>query len=679
MRCLNWNCRCAAIIVILSAFCHISVAFSQSNISRDYSASLDTSQMQQYLNKKAEEITQNALRQLGDNASLERNKESLRKQFRYMLGLDPLPERTPLNVRITGVVDRPEYTIEKIIFESVPKFYVTGNLYKPKSGTGAFPSIIYVCGHTHHDEGSKIPYQVHGQLMARNGYIMFIIDPIQIAEVYGIHHGTCSYNFMYWPALGYTPSAVDVWNAMRAIDYLKSRRDVDPDRIGMTGLSGGGSMTWFTGAADERINAPVPANATGTIEMHVKTKIIRGHCDCAYFPNLYQLDWTTLAALMSPRPLRLHNATMDAAYPPFGYNKVVADAREIYRGYGKEDYFADHEIVAVHKDTSVFRQAALEWFNKWFDNPHPIVREEPYPQEPPEVLSVLNGKIPPDNINALIQEKFIKRAELNETFNTRDAWQSHKSRVMDNLREYVFRNMPKKMGKISFRIINESMQNERVVKSIIYKPEEGIELNARFIGSPGNKQGCPSILYIASPGETIRSIQSFLFDAYYRGNVNILIVFPRSVGFESWNEQYYWYVRRAAYLLGTTLNTMQLWDVIASLDVLEAQPTFDGRSVVIFGQKEMGIIGLYAGLMDQRITKVVLFQPPESHIENPIFMNVLRYTDIPEAVAMFAPKPVICLTPIPEEFGYARDIYELYDAENNLRRLATMMQVIREK
>jgi len=639
-----------------------------------YTSSLDTSQIQRYLNRASTKITENALAGLGDNRNLKANKSRLRQQFRYMIGLDPLPDRTPLNVRITGIVDRPDYTIEKIVFESMPGFYVTGNLYKPKSGDGPFPAVLYVCGHTYNPEGAKVPFQMHGQLMARNGYVLFIIDPIQVSEVYGIHHGTSTFNLWNWTALGYTPSGVEVWNAMRAVDYLKERSDVDGGRIGMTGMSGGGHISWFTGAADDRIHALIPANASGTVRMHVEEKIVNSHCDCAFFLNLYRFDWTTLAALIAPRPLRLHNATRDRIYPPSGYNKVLTDAEVIYRGYDRAKSVDQFEIVAAHRDTSVFRHSALEWFNRWFRNPRPLQREIDVTMEDPQVLSVLQGVDPPGNRNATIQNTFIRRAALRD-FSTVAEWDSYKSELLQNLRDYTFRNLPHGMEKTHYRVVRES-NGWRNFKDIVFDAEEGITLNARLVTPVDQSQTYPSLLYIASPGETVEWIYRFTRARYGSDSVNTLIVFPRGVGPDLWPERYRWYVRRAALLLGTTLHTMQLGDILAAIDILEDQPTHDGTSLTIFGKREMGALGLYAGALDPRITRVVLMQPPVSHLDNPIFMNVLRYTDLPQAAGLLAPKPIVFLGPVPAAYDYTRRIYALYGYQDNILSRATLWQAV---
>ena len=107
----------------------------------------------------------------------------------------------------------------------------------------------------------------------------------------------------HWLSLGYTPAGVEVWNAIRALDYLETRPEVDANRIGLTGISGGGAMTWYTAAVDERIAAAAPVCSTFTWGSQAEHWVARGQCDCIYYLNSYRWDFPIVAALIAPRPL----------------------------------------------------------------------------------------------------------------------------------------------------------------------------------------------------------------------------------------------------------------------------------------------------------------------------------------------------------------------------------------
>ena len=205
-------------------------------------------QVTEYLIREARRITDAAAQEISSKENWEKVREQRRKETLQMLGLDPLPPRTPLNIQITGVIDQPEYTIEKIAFESMPQVFVTANLYVPKKRDGPLPTVIYVCGHAYSPHGDKVMYQRHPITLARHGYVAMIIDSIQIAETFALHHGVLNNEMYDWYSRGYTPAGVEVWNVIRALDYLETRPEVDKARFGITGRSGGAAMSWFAAA-----------------------------------------------------------------------------------------------------------------------------------------------------------------------------------------------------------------------------------------------------------------------------------------------------------------------------------------------------------------------------------------------------------------------------------------------
>jgi hypothetical protein len=177
-------------------------------------------EMMDYLELRARAVTERAFEETGSYAKWEKLRVGRREEMRDMLGLLPWPRRNPLHPVVTGKLDQGDYIVEKVAFESLPKVYVTANLYLPKKRAGKLPAIVYVCGHANSPYGAKVMYQRHGISFAKNGYVALIVDPIQIAETFGIHHGLHSQEMFDWYSRGYTPGGVEAWNAIRAVDYL---------------------------------------------------------------------------------------------------------------------------------------------------------------------------------------------------------------------------------------------------------------------------------------------------------------------------------------------------------------------------------------------------------------------------------------------------------------------------
>lgn len=310
--------------------------------------SLDTARMNAYLAAEAEKLEREAWERINSREKLEAERKALRKEFLFMIGLDPLLVRTPLQPTVVRTIERKEYTIEVLYFQSMPRFYVTANLYKPKKGGERFPAVVWGPGHSSYRYGAKALRQNYAIPWVRDGYICMVIDPIQVAEVLGVHRGVSARGLRHWYARGYTPIGIEVWNAMRAIDYLIQRPNVEASKLTINGVSGGGHLSWMAGAADERITVVQPVAGTADVENHVKLDLQRMHCDCAYFINTFRHDWPTLAALIAPRPLLMHNSTEDAYYPPSGYGAVLQKAKQVFAFFGVPEKTDMFEVPGRH-------------------------------------------------------------------------------------------------------------------------------------------------------------------------------------------------------------------------------------------------------------------------------------------------------------------------------------------
>src|SRR5437667_6707424 len=323
-----------------------------------------------------------SLKCLSDLRSLDdwkKQRPELRRQLLEMLGLDPLPARTPLKAQITGRLERDAYRIEKVVFQSLPGLYVTGNFYVPNGDGKPLPAILYLCGHSPHPLGAKFQYQDRAIWFASHGYTCLVLDTLEFGEVAGIHHGTHDLNMWHWLSLGYTPAGTEVWNAIRALDYLETRPEVDKGRIGMTGISGGGAVTWFTAAVDERIAVAAPVCSTYTLGSQAAHWVAAGQCDCIYFHNTYLEDFPSVGALIAPRPLIILSGRKDPDFPPDGYHEVFRQVKRIYDLHAglnaSSDRVKEVDDDVGHSDIPLFLKEAREWMNRWLKKGNPSYSE----------------------------------------------------------------------------------------------------------------------------------------------------------------------------------------------------------------------------------------------------------------------------------------------------------------
>ena len=360
--------------------------------------------IERFLARDADLLAGRVFESAATRAEWEAIRPRLKAELFQMLGLWPVPQRPPLHARVTGTLDRDgPVVIEKIHFQSRPGLYVTGNLYRPRDVHGRLPAILYVCGHAGRGrDGNKTAFQDHGMWFARNGYVALLIDTLQLGEVAGVHHGTYNLGRWSWQALGYTPAGVECWNGIRAIDYLITRPDVDPGRIGVTGISGGGAATFWIAAADDRVACAAPTSGMSDLESYVNHKIINGHCDCMFMVNTYRWEWTTIAALVAPRPLLFANSDHDPIFPMDGNARIIDRLRRLYALLGHSERVAEHVSPGGHDYRPDLRMAIFRWMNAHLKNESAPVKDADDPPIDGKRLRVFpeDNDLPPDARNA---------------------------------------------------------------------------------------------------------------------------------------------------------------------------------------------------------------------------------------------------------------------------------------
>lgn len=630
-----------------------------------------------YLVQAARAITDRAAAEIRSRENWDKVRPVRLNEMRDMLGLLPWPARTPLNVRITGTLDRGDYTIEKIAFESMPKIFVTGNLYLPKRRDGAVPGIIYVCGHSPSPYGAKTQYQRHGISFAKNGYVAFILDPIQIAETFALHAGPSMQKMRDWYSRGYTPAGVETWNAMRAIDYLETRVEVDKTRIGMTGRSGGAAMSWFTGAVDPRIKVVSPVMGISTYAADVRLDTQQRHCDCMFPINALRHDMMHQGALIAPRPLLMMHGRKDTLFPEAGYTEFQEVVGSLYASYGRSADFGNVVVETDHADSDYLRERAIRWFDRYFLNTTDRKLDMTYTNLPPETLAVFPQGPPADARNFLVHETFTTRSP-SPPCATLAAWESRRREILQQLREKVFLALPVTVwGLRSERLAGvpglPSQYDELRVSSDDIPP---VRVLLRRPAKP--LPGAPALLYIASDGETPATIDAFLYSVNERDVAVRMIVFPRGVSETPWDRAVWKDIERNAMFVGQTVDSMRLADVLAAVEALRRVEGVDPARILVLGEGASGELGLYAAILDPGVAQAMLINPPVTHADSPIFLNVMRYTDLPEAAALMAPRHLTFYGRMDAAYEYTRHVYGLYGKPANLFRAMNVQAVVED-
>ena len=656
--------KCAAASIVW--LCLVAIATAQSPAEQRHNQHIKA------IKETAAAISDRALVDIQNRDDWMAARPRLRQEFLYTMGLDPLPERTPLNVEITGTITRPHYRIEKIVFQSLPGLYVTGNLYVPheavksqRSADEPFPTILYVCGHAPHPQGAKWSYQDRAVWFAEHGYVCFVLDTLEFAEVAGIHHGLHDLNMWHWLSRGYTPAGVEVWNAMRTIDYLESRKEVDARRIGITGISGGGAVSWYAAAADERIAVAAPICGTFTFGSQAEHWRAGGQCDCIYYHNTFLTDLSVIAALIAPRPLLICSGQLDEDFPPDGYHQVFQRAKRIYDLYAESNSSRIKEVdeSVGHTDSPLFRREARQWMNRWLqddDAPLPVVADPMEKPSTPEDLACLK-QLPTDAINYRVDELFIPTAPSLHP-QTHQQWVTRRNEIMVGLKEKTFRWFPENARPVNAIVRpNDGGWASRYAdySDVEIETEPGVPIRVQLLRSKNRSSETPLLVYAKQRGDSIYFLD---LDELLPilGRYDVAIVNPRLTE-HSVSEAEYADIERSAAWIGRTVASMQIWDVLRTIQWICREEELTPASLSVYGKGEMGIVCLYAAILDERVDQVILREPAATHRRGPALLNVLRVTDIPEVAAALAPRKLVFLgDAVPHPFQLTSDIYKLH-------------------
>ena len=583
-----------------------------------------------YLAAEVERLSANFLDGTKTKAEWEARRPELRRQFLDMAGLDPLPERTPLKATVTGTLDRGGVTIEKLHFQSRPGLYVTGNLYRPTAGGAKLPAVLYVCGHSNRGrDGNKSAFQDHGYWFAQNGYVCLVIDTLQLGEVAGQHHGTYNLGRFWWHSRGYTPAGVECWNGMRAIDYLCSRPEVDPERIGVTGISGGGATTVWVAAADERVKVAVPVSGMSDLESYVTNRVVNGHCDCMFVHNTYRWEWTTILALFAPKPLLFANSDADPIFPMDGNRRIVARLRQCYAMLGAKDAVDEHVSPGGHDYRPDLRLAVFGFFHKHLKRDGSKVADATDPKIPGKELRAFptDDDLPRDAINDRADEVFVPKAEV-KLPEAKDfaAW---KVGVVKQLRARCFRALPEKVPAVAL-VPKDAPGETAAAATEAPVTVRGITL---AVQTPGDR----TTWVVLNPDEDpAAALKLWLGSA--GPDRRVAGLHARGCGPHQWTRKSPPNtVERSLALLGQTADAGRVRDVAAVLRGTR------GR-VRVVGRGPAGVAAAYAVLLSgANVEEVAVADPPASHRAGPHFLNVLRVLDVPEALGLLAPDVTLTL------------------------------------
>ena len=609
---------------------------------------------------EARAITDRALGETSSRAAWESVREQRLSELKDMLGLAPDRARTPLNVQQLGVIERDGYVIEKIAFESMPKVYVTANLYLPVGQDGPVPAVIYVCGHAYSPHGAKTSYQRHGHTLARHGYTAMVIDPVQIAETAGLHHGVYNQEMYEWYTRGYSPAGLEVWNAIRALDYLETRDEIDSDRFAMTGRSGGAAMTWFTAAVEPRIKVAIPIMGISTYAASVPRNTQRLHCDCMFPINFHKHDLLHLGALIAPRPLLTAHGRTDALFPVEGYEEFEAAIAVLFESYDVPSKFRNTVVESGHEDSDFLRAEAVRWLDEWLMEREPREIDTAFEEVAPEELAVFGGAPPDDALNYRAHEFFIPPADP-VRWSDSAGWAARRDQLAKELRHTALGAVamdspapPTRTGTLDASSGFESISFDYAERVPI---ESILKLNSNSSDD--------ALLHVAMPGEDSQSVRQLLRNISRFGQNPVMVVYPPGTGTATWSKTDWKKLLRNAMHTGSSVDAIRIGSVLTAAKVYR-DLLGDDREMAVSGIGPAAGWAMYAAAMDDQISQAILIRSLDSHIEGPILLAALRHADLPDVAALIAPRRLTFYGDMGSAYSRTRSIYAGLEVSANL-------------
>lgn len=576
-------------------------------------------------------------------------RQTLRHRLAQSWG--PFPEtRCSLNPKKLGVLEFDGYRIEKIIFQTLPDIWMTANAYVP-DGDQKRPAVLSVHGHW---PGAKQDPVVQARCvgLARLGFFVLSVDAFGAGER-GINKALGEYHGEMVAAtlipIGSLLAGLQVYENMRALDYIQSRREVDPRRIGVTGASGGGNQSMYIGAWDERLKSVVPTCSVGNYQAYLGAAC----CLCEVVPGAltYSEEWSILG-LVSPRSLLVINATLDAIQFSVGEARKSLDrAMSVFRAHGKPESIKHAVFESGHDYSQPMREAMYGWMTthlKLEGSGDPVPEPEVHTVDR-ELLRCYPNDTRPAGWTTLPQfaasegRKLVAQIGMPATVEQMRNWSS-KRRM--RLQEEVFAQ--------EYRAATSGVKpsvSDGGSLLFDFASEPGITIHARV--EKGTSKRTAVLLDLAGIEKAATSdMATDLRDS----NWTIVSIALRATGRAAPRGDG---IRRApdhnsaewALWTGRTLLEQWVWDTRRVLDVVAHHDPSLTESVAVFGTGPAGVVAIVTAALDHRIDRVVTLGSLTSYVSDVPYEGqrlgimvpgILRDVgDIPHLAALVAPRPLL--------------------------------------
>lgn len=579
-----------------------------------------------------------------------------RSEFLKSMGLTSIAPVCDLAIQEHGEFLRPGYRARKLAFQILPDCWTTATYYLPDPlPPGRLPAVLYVCGH---GQIGVLYYHPHLAMWARRGYAALVFDTIEQHDAGGDHHGTYYGRHYDWISLGYTGAGGELWNSLRALDVLASRPEVDPARIGATGISGGGAHSFFLAVADERIKAVASCCGLAMPHASIADRHLNDHCDCIYVLNIFQRCTSEFAALIAPRPLFLGFASEDLLFSRSEYLALAEQTRRIYRLYDADESFRLFEYPGPHG----YRPETITAINDWFDRhvagePHPPLQPgEPDVDE--RQVTIFNGCPPKSNKMHLIPE-FLSPQGSVALPATPDEWPAIRQDVLARLRREVLGFLERSDARFQADVAGDWIETlptdgRPPIRRLAWRGNlAGMDVWLLALVRPSDAG--QAVVAWCGPDETAHHLLGRLGNEMV--NTTLVVVEGRIAGWNAYRDPMRWDALRGGVLVGLSPFLMLLQDMKLVLPFLTGQPFMQRHKVFLYGRGEAGAACLYQAALNETVAGVIAEDIPSTHREGAFLPGILRVLDLDCAAGLVGPRPLALVNPRAGRLNWASRLY----------------------
>ena len=561
---------------------------------------------QQQLDQRAEKI--HAIRTV---AQAQARKQLVRAALLEDLG--GLPDyHGPLHARVVDQIHNDNFTVEKVIYESLPGFYVTANLYRPNR-PGRYPGVLMQAGHT--QEGKPENQRLAANLAVK-GFVVLCFDPIGQGERVQTYSHQLDAPLAGWSVpehiemgaqallIGQGLARYFIWDAMRSLDYLASRPEVDATRLGAAGCSGGGALTTFTGGLDPRLKVVVPACYPSSFRLLFATM---GPDAEMTFPNFLAsgLDTTDFVEQSAPTPWLLEATETDQYhFSHEGVRMVYEEAREWYSLYHAQDNIGYLMGPGSHGLPLPSREAVYQWMIRYLKDGQGDYHEQPVTMYTNHELQVTaSGNVENEPGSRKLYQ--ILRADL-------QARESRKT-IPDLSTELKNLKIPTDQSAPAVKVLQETNDTGIRQQQIQFESDPGIWLNATLY-LPSAPQKKPAVLMVKGNEFSFVTPQAAIAGKLAKQGQVVLEMEPRNVPVRVNAGPYSgdWEINAQANMIGQNLPALRAHDILRGVDLLQARPDVDPGAIRGIARGVKGFWLLLAAATDSRIQGIWLDRTPPS-------------------------------------------------------------------